>query len=305
MATTSYGFRTPKDDVVRVRDFDVVANGQSLVNIVDGQSHDWNDSTDVVVSFELEVDWAELTKGCGFSSDPAPEFSCSLFWKSTGSGLHGSSFPQPIRDGINALSCDLPGALLGEELLLKPTIFLERNPDPRRFRVSATRKSSRIWQTAIKVRLEGTGSQFPVSKVDFRDLGLEPADALWKLEISENLEAHFSNAVRLYLNTSHPRANEYLKDPNSKNQAEFGNFLRADVSAQLLAFTYNSDLEDLRRTAEEPGTLAEGLLEVHNTYFPTSSLEVNREIFLTNPGFISATTLAREFRAVKKEKSKK
>lgn len=305
MATTSYGFKTPKEDVAIIRDFDVVANGQSLLSTADGQGQDWNDQTDLIVSFELEVDSTELTTGCGFSPNSSPEFSVALLWKSTGSGLHGSSTPKPVHGGINSLNCELPGALLGEELLLKPTIFLAHNPDPRTFRVSATRKSSRIWQTALKVRLEGSGSQFPVSKVDFRKSGLEPADALWKLEISESLDAHFSNAVRLYMNTSNPRSNEYLKDPTTKSQAEFGNFLRADISTQLLVFAYNSDLEELRTAAEEPGTLAEGLLEIHNTYFPNSSLEVNREIFLANPGFISATALAREFRAGKKERSKK
>ena len=78
--------------------------------------------------------------------------------------------------------------------------------------LAARRKGSRIHsdQRVFRFPLEGTGGGFPTEAFDFAAAGY-PAGAAWRLNIkADSLELPFSSAVRLLINTGHPRANELL-----------------------------------------------------------------------------------------------
>src|SRR5690625_7357317 len=87
---------------------------------------------------------------------------------------------------------------------------------------------------------------------------------MWKVDIDSSLASHVSSAVRLKLNSGHPRVAEYLLDPNGKAQAEFQQFLRADTVVQMLTFALNADLAQLEEDSAEEGTLAETLKQLHD-----------------------------------------
>ena len=112
---------------------------------------------------------------------------------------------------------------------------------------------------------------------------------MWKVDISPELAAHASSAVRLKLNSGHPRVKEYLADPSSDENIELNLFMKADAITQMLTFALNSDLEQLRLDAEEEGTFAEALLQVYETHFPNISIDSVKDIFLYDPSFVAAT----------------
>ncbi|WP_156802462.1 hypothetical protein [Corynebacterium lubricantis] len=298
MASTSLGYLVPSGNAISLDDYDLVIDGKSVVHSDENAQITWTDRSDLQVSFILTLDLNDVLSQCGFNpinSANLGQLAATVNWKSTGSGLHGASPLQSLSDGENVLSFTLDSTKLGGELIIKPSIVLENNPDPDLYPLAPRRTGSRLWSSSISVRLEGTGSQFPTTALDFAKNYIEPPDALWQVRIPGDLSGHFSSSVRLYLNTGHPRITDYLKDPSAKDQLELHNFVRADVIIQLLTFAFNSDLEQLKLDAEEPGTLAEALLEIHSTYFPQTTIESNKDNFLTDPGFLSSAVIAKTF----------
>lgn len=299
MSGVSLGFKTPTQEVASVTDYDVIIDGISLTKTTNQDEVTWNDSVQVGVAVELSVDLDRLIAETGFNSTESAEFGATIHWKSTGSGLHGASKPVPVSTGTNELSLSLDGSLLGEELILRPSIILLSASDARASTLTPSRKGSRLWSSDIRVRLEGTGSQFPTSKLDFKENGIKPTNALWLLKISSDLEAHFSSAVRLYLNTGSARTRAYLESPNSKAQQEFGCFLEADLVTQLLTFALNCDFEQIEESSTQEGSLAEALLQIYRTYFPTIDFVDCQSLIKSDPSLLSATVIGNTFESFK------
>lgn len=297
MVSTSFGFPLPDQDVATLLDYDVLVDGVSIAKETTRQDIAWSDRAVVTVSAELEVDLDRLAKESGHSSVSLDRFWYVIDWKATGSGLHGASPVSFVSDGINELSFDVPGELLGDELILKPRIVIASPESDNLFSVAPSRSGSRLWEVTIRVRLEGDGSQFPTSKVDFREAGFEPSEwsSPWKLRISGSLDSHFSSAVRLYLNTGSERMRQYIQNPNAKTQREFGKFLEADIATQLLRFAFAQEISSILDIAQEPGTLAEGLLQIYGTYFSTLDFAEAQTRFRDNPSFPSGIVLGSTF----------
>lgn len=286
--STSLGFRTPSPNSIQLVDYEVSIGGEPLHQDATDQMIVWNDSLGIRAKFYLDVDLEQSLRDIGFRLSDNPRLAGGVSWKSTGSGLHGATSPQTIQQGSNEFFLELPGSSLGSNLIFKPFVVLENAiPNPSSS-VIPTLAGSRLWETVVQLRLEGDGSQFPTSVVDFKSAGMDPVDALWRIRIEPRLDSHFSGAVRLYLNSGHPRTAEYLRNPSAPEQLDFSLFLKADVVLQLLTFAMSCDLDDLQIAAEERGTLAEALLEVHSTYFPSNPLDEVRAILLDDPGLVSA-----------------
>lgn len=301
MSSTSLGFRVPPEDAIRLIDYSVLLDGQPLGGSEDQTtSISWSPQSTVALSFELDVDLEAVLLKTGFKVevDP-PKLGAAINWKSTRTGLHGAVGFTELTDGINSIEASLGGSELGGVLQLKlAVILLDSSPaniDP----LAPSKPGSRLWEASLKVQLEGDGSQFPTSAFDFKEVGYDHPDAMWRLNISDAIENHISSTVRLNLNTGHPRVAEYVTEPSSEKNEEFHRFLRMDITKQLLIFALQSDTEQLRINADEDGTLASTLLEIHNTYFPTSSIESTKDIFLYDPGIVSSAVQSVIFRKKK------
>lgn len=290
--TTSLGFRTPSDEAILLSDYQILIAGEPLENL---SQDDWNDSLDVTAKFVLDVDLPRVRRECGFVSSDDPVFGGTVGWKATGTGLHGSSEISELHNGLNELRFGIPGDLIGSELIIKPAVVLAQTIDNPSSPVVAFRRGSRLWEASLRLLLEGSGSQFPTSVLDFGSAGFEPADALWRVQIDPTLDSHISASVRLFLNKAHPRTAAFLKNPKDARQLDFNRFLKADVINHLLTVAFNSEIEELKAAAQEPGTLAEALLEIHATYFPTKSVEETRDQNRSDPGIISSKVLGSVF----------
>lgn len=297
MVSTSFGFPLPDQSAATLVDYDVLVDGVSIAKETSRQDTAWSDRAVVTVTAELEVDFDRLSKESGHSSVSSDRFWFVMNWKATGSGLHGTSPASPLSDGVNDLSFDLPGEFLGDELILKPRIVVATPEPASEFSVAPSRSGSRVWEVTIRIRLEGDGSQFPMSKLNFREAGFEPSEwnSPWKLRINGSLDSHFSSAVRLYLNTGSERILQYVQNPNAKAQREFGKFLEADIATQLLRYAFTQEVTALHDIAQEPGTLAEGLLQIYGTYFSTVAFVDAQNRFKENPSFPSGIVLGSTF----------
>lgn len=291
MTSTSFGFNVPASGDIQITDHDVLINGDSILNS-STPSSSWAINTTVTTNFEIDLDLPEVLRSCSLpdgAGGTSADLGAVINWKSTRTGLHGATEPQILVDGLNQISAEVDGSVLGGDLRLRISVILINNPSPDLTVLAPTRFGSRLWEQAVHVQLDGAGSQFPVSAFNFKEIGLRPYSALWHVEISGQLDSHVSSAVRLKLNSGHQRVEKYLQDPASEENAEFGTFMRADTISQLIIFALNSNAEQLRLEAEEKGTFAEALLEIHGMHFPTMSLESTRELFMSDPGFISST----------------
>lgn len=298
MATTSLGYNVPTEESITVLTYDVSVDGVSiLTDDSAASSATWSDQSTVSSYFEIEVDLEEtLTQLYPLSPNRSSAvLGAVINWKSSRTGLHGASSPVPVVDGINTVSLSLDGSILGGDLNLRASIILLESPQASFDDLGPTMIGSRLWESSIRVRLEGAGSQFPTSAFDFEKVGFDPIHAMWKIDIDSALESHISSAVRLKLNSGHPRVAEYLADPNGKAQREFQQFLRADTVVQMLVFALNADLAQLEEDSAEEGTLAETLKQLHDVYFPNVSIHSTRELYLTDPSFVTATVQASIF----------
>lgn len=102
------------------------------------------------------------------------------------------------------------------------------------------------------VTLEGKGSTFPVSAFDFEGTGY-PEGALWYVYVqADRLADPFGSAVRLYVNSGHPRAASLLAA--ASEGGDLPEMLRYDLLATMLESVVTLPESDLREVFEE-GTL--------------------------------------------------
>ncbi len=292
MSSTSIGFNVPSSDSVALFDFDVLIDGHSLRAENASTQAAWSPSSSVDIRAEVDIDLnaalssASLTDNNG---EPVGILGLVISWKSTRTNLHGASSPVEVVDGLNRVTTTLAGSVLGGDLQISVDIVLLSNLDPQRTPLGAHKLGSRLWSSSYSVALEGSGSQFPVSFLDFKKFHGLPDKAMWQIEVQGDLDAHASSAIRLKLNSSHPRIQEYLSDANSTSNEDLSFQLRVASVVQMLSFAYLQDIPQLQQYAiNDETTLAAVLQTTHDTYFPNISLEENSEKYKESPGWLEA-----------------
>lgn len=295
MSAISLGFLVPSSKSIEVRDLEVLVDGKAI----EDQKFTWTNDSIISISIELEANLAEILESSGFSKEDTEVLGLTCKWRSTRTGLHGASQVIGLINGANILDFTIPANETGGTLSISPTVILRKPAVLPHDSMAPSRIGSRLWSTSYSIHLEGGGSQFPISAYDFNEVGLEPRDVMWKIEISNELEYHISSAIRIHLNTGHPRVTKYLKDSLAAENLEFGLFLKYEIILQLLIFAFQQDPLYIRESGNEDSTLAQALLEVHGTYFPNQSFEETRQQFTEDPSRVFATIQARIFREEK------
>lgn len=292
MSSTSIGFNVPSSDSIALFDFDVLIDGHSLRAENASTQAAWSPSSSVDIRAEVDIDLdaalssASLT---GNNGEPVGILGLVIAWKSTRTNLHGASSPIEVVDGLNRVSTTLEGSVLGGDLQISVDIVLLSNLDPQSTPLGAHKLGSRLWSSSYSVALEGSGSQFPVSLLDFKKFYGLPDKAMWQIEVQGDLDAHASSGIRLKLNSSHPRIQEYLSDANSTSNEDLSFQLRVASVVQMLSFAYLQDIPQLQQYAiDDETTLAAVLQTTHDTYFPNISLEENSEKYKESPGWLEA-----------------
>ncbi|MGV0385703.1 hypothetical protein ACUY3N_09245 [Corynebacterium tuberculostearicum] len=292
MSSTSIGFNVPSSDSVALFDFDVLIDGHSLRAENASTQAAWSPSSSVDIRAEVDIDLSAALSSASLTGDngePVGILGLVIAWKSTRTNLHGASSPVEVVDGLNRVTTTLEGSVLGGDLQISVDIVLLSNLDPQSTPLGAHKLGSRLWSSSYSVALEGSGSQFPVSFLDFKKFHGLPDKAMWQIEVQGDLDSHASSGIRLKLNSSHPRIQEYLSDVNSTRNEDLAFQLRVASVIQMLSFAYLQDIPQLQQYAiDDETTLAAVLQTTHDTYFPNISLEENSEKYKESPGWLES-----------------
>lgn len=115
--------------------------------------------------------------------------------------------PWPVSTERHELTIDevVPGSGLSGALHLQTVVMLSASPQARGA-LSPWRTGARLWSDAIKIRLDGEESRFPLEITSFSTMfaGASMRNALWHLDWRPGDWAKdFNGAVRLLINADH------------------------------------------------------------------------------------------------------
>jgi hypothetical protein len=151
--------------------------------------------------------------------------------------------------------------------------------------LAASTPGSILWRDDRRTRvvLEGTGAVFPTELVDFRDLRVGDAGAVWTLELDlSDLDAAALGCVRLYLNAAHPDVDALRRGDDDPRTAAIRSVLRWDVARQLITTALQND-EFVERDAYPPDSVGEALAFTVRSHFPTEDPRSLRALLQRDP----------------------
>lgn len=288
----SLGFRRPSADSIRLLEYEVLVDGTPIDLVEEGTEEGWSYKTPVKASMVFTVDLAKVLKESGLpDDDPLTEtqparLGAAIIWKSSKTGRHGSSDIVEVVDGTQSISLDFPSVELGGTISFRLSIVLLENPRGAEQTLAPKYPGSRLWDATVSANLDRPDTHFPTTALSFKEHQITPEFAMWKLIVNRDLHQHASAAIRLLLNTEHPRIKSYLADPTALDSLDFQRFISADVTTQLIIQALSHDLDDLNREITVHGSLAEKLVAVHSTVFRGQTLQETKNIYAQNPSAV-------------------
>ncbi len=287
----SLGFLQPSPDTIRIRNYQIKIGEQEFFPET-SQSSNWSYEIPVRAQFTITSEKLRVLQECCLPDDA--KVGVAITWHSSKTKSRGSTPLQELIDGDQILTIELPGPDIGGQVKLRVSVVLISNPQPASNPLAPTIPGSRLWEGHLIVPLEGMGAQFPISPIEFKDIGLPPT-AMWHLEINPDAEIHIGSAVRLFLNLEHSRVKQYFSNPKDETSNEFSRFMQTDIHNQLMTVAMYMDEDDLNQYADEPKSLAEALITLHTIYFGSQPIEDTRRQFRENPGSIFSVIQSHHF----------
>lgn len=232
----------------------------------------WVPSSTLDISAVMEIDARAFISSTGLTSEDEVTVLCS--WQCTATHLRDFAAKPPLKIGELprqvALRLTVPSGRLDSGILLKATICLHKrcsvNPDP----MVASQPGAVLWQDHENGRHVSLGAgRFPLALVDFKTTGLGEAASSWRLLVdSQDIDAPFKRAVRLYINSLNGRVVRAL--------GEKARGVESSLIRQLLQYEIEKELvmiavrEHALITAsqKENGTLAAVLHDLVQRRFP-------------------------------------
>lgn len=275
--SVSYGYLRPHPDTININHIKFVINDEEF----DQSSKNkplWDYATPVEINAEINLDRESVLNQCGFDADSSPNeqpaLAGLLTWFCTKTKQRGSSAPVAIEGNTCTLRCSIPGELLGGSIQATAHVVLARPGKSRPLAVTATMPGSRLWESdRIEIALEGTASKFAIAPINFKDAGLSPVSAMWKIDISGEMLIPAQAGVRVYLNTHHKLVTRMLESPSSPEAKMWENYLNVEVLNQLLLHTRTlAEDESILDDELFSGSLGESIFVLGQSLFPDQSL---------------------------------
>lgn len=211
----SFGYNRPSQDSIEIIDFKVVIDGEAFDSKTE-ELPTWNYESKVEVFAELDFDFERFTKESGFISFAAdedlPEYSGLISWSCNKTRQRGASPRQSLHDGKNTLHIELDSLLLGGELQIAINVDLETPGVAYEDLIPPERPGARLWASyPLRIRLEGDGSQMSITPLDFKETGIRPQLAMWKVQVSPDVLLPVQAGLRILINTAHPTSRRMLE----------------------------------------------------------------------------------------------
>lgn len=287
MATNlSFGYPVPSDDAFKIESFDFEIDGVPVSNQDDDEPFSYYSTVNCQVS--LRTDLSRVLRESGFLTEDFPlvELGVGLVWFSSATKQRGSDSIEVLRDGLNELSLELSGEILGGDLDVHIVVFLRNTKLPTGERLAPSENGTILWESPRRsINLEGEGARFTIAPRDFKKTRFEPSNAMWRIVFVAGLLAPAQSAVIVYINTGDKQARAMIEKPNSKESKLWHQFLEIDVISQLLIHGA-TNAEQLREiTIEDEGSLGESIKVLFDSLFP----DQDPETLLENIPLITAT----------------
>lgn len=271
----SYGYMLPTADSVKVLELKVTIDDEQF-SFGSQEPPTWGYESAVSVVALIELDWEEFTRECGFigftADEDLPQYSAQINWFATKTKQRGASPREILHDGTNRLSMELESTLLGGELQVSIKIDLAKPGYPLQDAIVATRVGSRLWASeTLRLPLEGNAAQMPISPINFKEHGIEPVDAMWKITISPDLRLPVQAGISVLINTSHPMGLRILEKGKGPEKKLWDAYLQTDILVQMLLRA--GDIADDKIDETDPlypGSVAESIQIMVNLLFPTA-----------------------------------
>ncbi len=180
----------------------------------------WDYLAPSTVVSTITVDEAEFLRSTGLA-DLSGLVGCVQVDCRTSGSRHLAYAPLLAGGAPAGVEVHIPPHEVADRIEVTQSVLLDRPDTEEAPDLSAYRRGSRLWQAdrAFRFILEGSASTFPTEAFDFRSAGL-PSAAAWKLQFEpESLDDPYLGAVRLLLNSEHPRANDLLSGKPSLAQS--------------------------------------------------------------------------------------
>jgi hypothetical protein len=232
----------------------------------------WVPSSTLDISAVMEIDALGFISSTGLTSEDEVTVLCS--WQCTATHLRDFAAMLPLKIGELprqvVLRLTVPSGRLDLGILLKATICLHKrcsvNPDP----MIASQPGAILWQDHENGRHVSLGAgRFPLALVDFKTTGLGEAASSWRLVVdSQDIDAPFKRAVRLYINSLNDRVVRALgENARGIESALIRQLLQYEIEKELVMIAVREH-ELITASQKENGTLAAVLHDLIQRRFP-------------------------------------
>lgn len=273
----SYGYPLPSEDAAEIDSFTFIVG-----DIVLGENADdgiaWDYETPITCAVNLNVDLGRVLKESGLRKADDPwdlssiELSVALSWASSATKIRGAGAQRTVVDGQNQLEIVLDGPELGGILTVTAVIILAEDVSFNDNRIAPYSAGTILWTSEeLQLPLEGGGSRFTTTPVSFKDAGVEPLDAMWLVQISDNLDAPIASGVRVLLNTANRLTQSMLENPNTAEAKLWRQGLETEVITLLIHHAVAAFQQEEFDDTMEVGSLGEGIQGLLNSYFPNET----------------------------------
>lgn len=275
----SYGYPIPPQEAAAIEDFLFTIGEVELApDATEGQA--WDYESPVSCSVSISIDLEEILRGSGLSDHNKsadavqPKIAAGLTWFSSATKLRGAGELKPVENGKNTLSVTVDGAELGGLFVVKAVIALTEDLEPSSGTLAPQSHGSILWTSEeLELPLEGRGARLAMTPLNFKDAGIQPADAMWLVQLADNLEAPVASGIRVLVNTSNPVTRSMLDKLSAPEAAFWQKELEADIT-NLLIHHGITHLQPVDLESDpEIGSLEETIRNTASALFPDDSFE--------------------------------
>lgn len=283
MRTVSVGHLVLEEGMVEDPRWEFSING-TAAKLEEGRILDWNYFSDIRVVCTVELDLGVVRRHLEADED------LGLAWvivaRSSASALITTSSPLDVCGGVQEVTMDIPGSVLGGTLSVGLQMGVSA-PSDSGSTFAPSRAGHMVYQRSTQVILEGDAGQLPVLPVSFSDHGIpNPSSSLWWLRLlSRDLQDQANAALWMWINTDNPELEPLVTQRDSEANDVWMRVLRIDFVRQLLREAVaHPDLEDISDYPD--GSLGALLLGV--TKLVGASLDEVRSRYADDPGRVEA-----------------
>lgn len=273
----SYGYPLPSEEAAEIEDFSFIV-GEIVVGEDSNQEPAWDYETPITCTVSLNADLPRILEESGLQDPGEPEdgklprLGVALSWSSSATKLRGASNRKELTDGSNSLDLVVDGQILGGTLSVKAIITLLEDIQFDDDRIAPSSEGTLLWTSdELHLPLEGSGTRFTMTPVSFKEAGVEPTDAMWLVQLADQMETPISSGVRVLVNVANPITKSMLENPNTPEAESWQQVLETEVMTLLVHHGVAGLRENDFDTPMEIGSLGEGIQAIMGSFFPNET----------------------------------